>query len=78
MRAKRSILMCLCGSSILACSSAVPARSVQTRDPVEATIDSTVTRLMAAGASPGLGVVVVRDTQVLFMKVTVFLTGSFI
>jgi CubicO group peptidase (beta-lactamase class C family) len=70
MRAKRGsiLLLSLSTSSILACSTASPAQRVNMQDPVVAAIDSTNNRMMSLGISPGLGVVVVRDTQVMYMK----------
>lgn len=47
----------------------VPALAAQQPSAAQlAAIDTTISRLFALGLSPGLGVVVVRDTQILYMK----------
>jgi CubicO group peptidase (beta-lactamase class C family) len=44
------------------------AESVSAQNAQTAAIDSTIQRLMSLNVSPGLGVVVVRDTQIIYMK----------
>ena len=58
------VLLC---ATIALTASTEPA-SAQHRTSLAAALDSTVSRLMSLNAAPGLGVVVVRDTQIIYMK----------
>ena len=60
------ILRCL--GIAIAAASAPPAAAQQLTPAQRATIDSTLERLFGLGLSPGLGIVVVRDTQVVYLK----------
>jgi CubicO group peptidase (beta-lactamase class C family) len=51
-----------------ALATAAPARAQRLTAPQTAAIDSAIAKLFALQLSPGLGVVVVRDTQVVYMK----------
>lgn len=46
----------------------VQPAAAQQQTSLTATLDSTMARLMSLNATPGLGVVVVRDTQIVYMK----------
>ena len=63
----QSVLTRLLCVTIVAAASVQPA-SAQQQSSLAATLDSTISRLMSLNASPGLGVVVVRDTQIIYMK----------
>lgn len=58
--------MLLC-SAIIVAASIQPALAQQHR-ALAGALDSTMSRLVSLHASPGLGVVVVRDTQIVYMK----------
>lgn len=60
----------LCGAVISspANAQARPERSTISLPPLGASIDSAVSRLFALNGSPGVGVAVVRDTQIVFAK----------
>jgi len=60
------ILRCL--GIALAAAAARPAGAQQLTPAQRATIDSTLDRLFGLGLAPGLGIVVVRDTQVVYLK----------
>jgi CubicO group peptidase (beta-lactamase class C family) len=63
-RALNSTFFC----AITMCSAAINSSATAQQSPVSLAIDTTMQRYFALGATPGLGVVVVRDTQVIFMK----------
>ena len=52
----------------LAAAAPRPTEAQQLTPAQRATIDSTLDRLFGLGLSPGLGIVVVRDTQVVYLK----------
>jgi CubicO group peptidase (beta-lactamase class C family) len=58
----------------LTCCAALACRPTETQyvvpssSPLFAAVDSTAQRFFDLGASPGLGIVVVRDTQVIYMR----------
>jgi CubicO group peptidase (beta-lactamase class C family) len=52
----------------LACATSGATPPSMTPSPLAASIDSVAERLFALGASPGMGVVVVRDTQIVYVK----------
>jgi CubicO group peptidase (beta-lactamase class C family) len=64
------IWVLLCGAVISTPGSAQarPDRSAISVSPLGASIDSAVSRLFALNGSPGVGVVVVRDAQIVFAK----------
>jgi CubicO group peptidase (beta-lactamase class C family) len=49
-------------------ANAASAQQVAAREPVIAAIDTMLSQLFATNVSPGLGVVIVRDTQIIYMK----------
>ena len=63
---KYPILRCL--GITLAAAAAQPAGAQQLTPAQRATIDSTLDRLFGLGLAPGMGIVVVRDTQVVYLK----------
>ena len=60
----KRLLLC---AALMAAYAIQPASAQQQRSFADA-LDSTMTRLMSLHATPGLGVVVVRDTQIIYMK----------
>jgi len=63
---KYPILRCL--GIVLAAGAARPAAAQQLTPAQRTAIDSTLAGLFGLGLAPGLGIVVVRDTQVVYLK----------
>jgi CubicO group peptidase (beta-lactamase class C family) len=58
--------MLLCAG--LAGTVSIQPAMAQQQNPLAAALDSTVSRMMSLNATPGMGVVVVKDTQIIYMK----------
>lgn len=60
----KRILLCVAAAGAVM----VQPAEAQQQSALAAALDSTVSRMMTLNATPGMGVVVVRDTQIIYMK----------